>query len=82
MPASIEVIFIHFIKMLVIPFIAFAIVTGAANLGDSPASGKVGLSRLVFFILTSAAAVSLAIGLGNLFKLGVGILFISRHCAV
>jgi len=72
-------IFIHLIKMLVIPLVAVAIITGAANLGDSPAAGKIGLSTFAFFMLTSAAAVALAIGLGELFQPGVGVDLTSMH---
>ena len=66
-------IFIHLIKMLVIPLVAVAIITGAANLGDSPAAGKIGLGTFSFFMLTSAAAVALAIFLGEVFEPGVGV---------
>ena len=72
-------IFIHLIKMLVIPLVAVAIITGAANLGDSPAAGKIGISTFAFFMLTSAVAVALAIGLGELFQPGVGIDLSSMH---
>ena len=72
-------IFIHLIKMLVIPLVAVAIITGAANLGDSPAAGKIGVSTFAFFMLTSAVAVALAIGLGELFEPGVGIDLSSMH---
>ena len=71
--APLGAIFIHLIKMLVIPLVAVAIITGAANLGDSPAAGKIGLSTFAFFMLTSAAAVALAIGLGELFEPGMGV---------
>lgn len=72
-------IFIHLIKMLVIPLVAVAIITGAASLGDSPAAGKIGISTFAFFMLTSAVAVALAIGLGELFQPGVGIDLSSMH---
>ncbi|MFT7004187.1 MAG: Na+/H+-dicarboxylate symporter [Sulfurimonas sp.] len=66
-------IFIHLIKMLVIPLIAVAIIAGAANLGDSPSAGKIGLGTIAFFMITSAVAVALAIFAGEFFQPGVGI---------
>lgn len=51
-------IFIHLIKMLVIPLVAVAIISGAAGLGNSSAAGKVGLMTLGFFGFTSAVAVA------------------------
>ncbi len=71
--APLGAIFIHLIKMLVIPLVAVAIITGAANLGNSPAAGKIGLSTFAFFMLTSAAAVALAIFMGEVFQPGVGV---------
>jgi Na+/H+-dicarboxylate symporter len=66
-------IFINLIKMLVIPLVAVALISGAAGLGDSQSAGKVGLSTLGFFALTSALAVTLALIMGHLFQPGNGI---------
>ncbi|AJQ93453.1 dicarboxylate/amino acid:cation symporter [Gynuella sunshinyii] len=71
--APLGAIFIHLIKMLVIPLIAVSIIAGAANLGDSPAAGKIGLTTFGFFLLTSAAAVALALLMGAVFKPGTGL---------
>ena len=38
--APLGTLFIQLIKMLVIPLVAVAILSGAANLGASPAAGK------------------------------------------
>ncbi|WP_106478853.1 dicarboxylate/amino acid:cation symporter [Phytohalomonas tamaricis] len=66
-------LFINLIKMLVVPLIAVSIIAGAAGLGNSSAAGRVGLTTLLFFLLTSALAVALAIAMGVLFKPGVGV---------
>lgn len=71
--APLGTIFIHLIKMLVIPLIAVSIVSGAANLGDSPSAGKIGLGTMAFFLLTSALAVALAIFAGEIFQPGRGL---------
>jgi len=77
--APLGAIFIHLIKMLVIPLVAVAIITGAANLGDSPAAGKIGFATFAFFMLTSAAAVALALFMGEVFQPGVGVDLSSMH---
>ena len=41
--------------------VAVAILSGAANLGASPAAGKIGVTTLAFFLGTSALAVLLAL---------------------
>ncbi len=66
-------IFIALIKMLVIPLVAVALISGAAGLGDSHSAGKVGVFTLGFFAVTSALAVALALIMGSVFQPGVGI---------
>ncbi len=71
--APLGTIFIHLIKMLVIPLIVISIISGAANLSDSPSAGKVGIGTIGFFLGTSAFAVALALLAGEIFKPGVGL---------
>lgn len=71
--APLGTLFIQLIKMLVIPLVAVAIVSGAANLGASPAAGKIGATTLLFFLVTSALAVLLALVMGQVFKPGEGV---------
>ena len=71
--APLGTIFIHLIKMLVIPLIVISIISGAANLSDSPSAGKIGIGTIVFFLATSAIAVAIAIFAGELFTPGVGL---------
>ncbi|WP_413729287.1 MULTISPECIES: dicarboxylate/amino acid:cation symporter [unclassified Shewanella] len=73
--APLGTIFIHLIKMLVIPLVLVAIISGAASLGDTPSAGKIGLGTFGFFIVTSGIAVTLALVLGNLFQPGKGVDF-------
>lgn len=71
--APLGAIFINLIKMLVIPLVAVALISGAAGLGNSTNAGKVGVTTLGFFALTSALAVTLALVMGELFQPGIGI---------
>ncbi|QKF66775.1 sodium:dicarboxylate symporter, SDF family [Arcobacter venerupis] len=71
--APLGTIFIHLIKMLVIPLIVISIISGAANLSDSPSAGKVGIVTITFFLITSAFAVAIALFAGEIFKPGVGL---------
>lgn len=71
--APLGTIFIHLIKMLVVPLIVISIISGAANLSDSPSAGKVGIGTILFFLATSAIAVALALFAGEIFKPGVGL---------
>ena len=78
--APLGTIFIHLIKMLVIPLVLVSIISGAASQGDSPSAGKIGIGTFGFFILTSGVAVALALLLGNLFQPGNGVDF-TAHSA-
>ncbi|MEZ9229912.1 dicarboxylate/amino acid:cation symporter [Vibrio amylolyticus] len=71
--APMGAIFIALIKMLVIPLVAVALISGAAGLGSSQSAGKVGLTTLGYFGITSALAVALALVMGEVFKPGMGI---------
>ncbi|NQY21813.1 MAG: dicarboxylate/amino acid:cation symporter [Campylobacteraceae bacterium] len=71
--APLGTIFIHLIKMLVIPLIAVSVISGTMNLGNSASAGKIGVTTFAFFLLTSAIAVILAIVLGEIFQPGSGV---------
>ncbi|MEZ8120278.1 dicarboxylate/amino acid:cation symporter [Vibrio splendidus] len=71
--APLGAIFINLIKMLVIPLVAVALISGAAGLGNSSSAGKVGVVTLGYFALTSALAVALALVMGEVFEPGRGI---------
>ncbi|MGR5218618.1 dicarboxylate/amino acid:cation symporter [Vibrio parahaemolyticus] len=71
--APLGTIFINLIKMLVIPLVAVALISGAAGLGNSSNAGKVGMTTLAYFGLTSALAVALALVMGEVFQPGVNI---------
>ncbi len=71
--APLGAIFIALIKMLVIPLVAVALISGAAGLGNSTNAGKVGIVTLGYFAMTSAMAVALALVMGEVFQPGLGI---------
>ena len=71
--APLGAIFIYLIKMLVIPLVAVALISGAAGLDNSSNAGKVGVATLGYFGLTSALAVALALFMGEVFEPGLGI---------
>jgi Na+/H+-dicarboxylate symporter len=66
-------LFIHLIKMLVIPLVAFSMMSGAANLGNSPTAGKMGIYTLLFFLITSGFAVACSLFAGAVFQPGIGL---------
>lgn len=66
-------IFIQLIKMLVIPLVAVSLISGAASLSATRLAGKTGIVTFLFYLGTTAFAVSLGLLFGELFKPGAGL---------
>ena len=65
--------FIRLMQMLVVPLVFFSLVTGAMSMGDTKKLGKIGVKTLVFYLVTTALAITLALLLASFIKPGVGI---------
>ena len=64
-------LFLRALKMLVVPLIASAIVTGVAGLGAERAFARLGLKTLIYFLGTGLIAVLIGVSLVNWIKPGV-----------
>jgi len=58
--------FITALKMLVVPLVFFSLISGVLGIGDIRKLGSVGLKSFVLYILTTALAITAAIGLASL----------------
>ena len=58
--------FIRLITMIVVPLIVASILTGAASLGDLSRLGRIGGKTIVFYMMTTAVAVTLGLVLSDL----------------
>ena len=65
--------FINLIKMTVVPLVFVSLVCGMSTFGDAKKLGRIGSKVLGFYLLTTAIAITLALGLGLLFKPGSGL---------
>lgn len=75
--------FIRLLQMLVVPLVFFSLSTGALSMGDTVSLGKIGLKTLLFYTITTAIAVAIALGLANLINPGLGMdLNIVEHTSV
>ncbi|GAA5415739.1 proton/glutamate-aspartate symporter [Paraliobacillus ryukyuensis] len=63
-------IFLNLIKMLVVPIVFFSITLGTASLGDPKKLGRIGGKALLFFLVTTTIAITLAMGFTYLFEPG------------
>ncbi len=64
-------ILIRLLQMIVMPVIFFSLVVGASSIAPSRL-GKVGAKIFVFYMLTSAFAVTLGLLFANIFRPGIG----------
>ena len=65
-------IFIRLIKMIIVPLIFFAIVSGISNTKNPKALGRVGIKSAVAYLLTTVFAIIIGLGVGTLFEPGSG----------
>lgn len=65
--------FIRLMQMLVVPLVFCSIVCGAASIGDTKTLGTIGVKTLLFYLCTTAVAVSVALTIGNLINPGLGV---------
>ena len=65
--------FISAIKMLVVPLVFASITCGVASLSNIKSLGRIGARTLIFYLSTTAIAISISIGLAYLINPGVGL---------
>ena len=66
-------LFIRLMKMLVVPLVFFSIVVGAASISDIRKIGTIGGRTILIYLITTALAVTIALGLGALIQPGAGL---------
>ena len=71
--APIGTIFINLIKMVIVPVVLASIVAGVASIGDVKKLGRVGVKIMVFYLATTAFAVSIGLMFGTLMQPGKGL---------
>lgn len=66
-------LFLNALRMLIIPLVIAAVVSGVASLGDVRRFGRLGVSTVVYYLSTSVIAGLIGLTLVNLFEPGVGL---------
>ena len=65
--------FIRLMQMLVVPLVFCSIVCGAASIGDTKTLSTIGVKTLIFYLCTTALAITVALCMGNLLNPGLGV---------
>ncbi|MFC1761496.1 dicarboxylate/amino acid:cation symporter [Planctomycetota bacterium] len=71
--------FIKLIKMVVVPLVFASLVVGVAGLDDMRRLGRMGGKTLVFYLCTTAIAISFGLLLANVFKPGAGLSAVTQQ---
>ncbi len=66
-------IFIRLIRMVVVPLVFATLVAGAAGISDTAKLGRLATKTLLFYLLTTAAAVVIGLVLANVAQPGIGL---------
>lgn len=66
-----KTVFIGLLKMIIVPLIFSSIVTGIAGLSGMEGFGRLGLKTVGYYVLSSAVAILIGLGVVNLMKPGL-----------
>nr|WP_201561974.1 dicarboxylate/amino acid:cation symporter [Psychrobacter glacincola] len=65
-------LFVNSLKMLVVPLVLISLICGVCGIGDIRLLGRIGGKTFFIYMVTTALAITTAIGLGSLFGIGKG----------
>ena len=63
-------IYINLIKFVMIPLVFSSLVVGVSDVTDVRKMGKIGLLTIVFFIITTLAAITIGVSISSIYALG------------
>ena len=66
-------LFLHLIKMIVVPIVVSSLIVGIAGIGDAKKLGKIGLKTILYFEIITTIAIVVGMAFGNIFHPGIGI---------
>lgn len=70
--AIIGKLFINSLKMLVVPLVLISLICGVCGIGDIRLLGRIGTKTFFIYMITTALAITTAIGMGVLLGIGKG----------
>lgn len=64
-------IFLHLIKMIVVPIVVSSLIVGIAGMGDAKKLGKIGFKTILYFEIITTVAIVVGMAFGNIFHPGI-----------
>ncbi len=71
--------FLQALKMMIIPLIVAAVISGIASVGDVHKMGKLGGFTVLYYLCTTAVAVIIGLVVVNIFQPGLGVTTLDRE---
>lgn len=71
-------LFIRLIKMIIVPLVFSSLVVGASSIGDLKSLGRIGGKTVIYYLITTALAVTISLILALLIQPGLGIKLLSN----
>ncbi len=66
-------LFINAIKMLIVPLVFCSLIVGITSMQDTKKMGRIGAKAIVLYLVTTAVAITLGLGLSSLIEPGAGL---------
>lgn len=66
-------LFLNMIKMIIVPLVFSSLIVGAASIGDPKSLGRIGGKTILYYLGTTAVAVTIGLVLATILKPGVGL---------
>jgi len=79
--AWIGVLFLNLLKMMIVPLILAAVISGVAALGDVRKLGRLGAATVIYYTVTTAMAVLIGLVMVDFIRPGVGLGLAAAHAA-
>jgi len=72
-------LFVNTIKMLIVPLVFCSIIVGITSMQDTSKMGRIGFKAVMFYLISTAVAISIGLLLGNLLQPGAGLELVAQQ---
>jgi Na+/H+-dicarboxylate symporter len=72
-------LFINAIKMLIVPLVFCSLVVGITSMKDTRKMGRIGIKAIVLYLLTTAVAIAIGLGLSAFIQPGAGLNMVANN---
>jgi len=74
--------FVNTIKMLIVPLVFCSIIVGITSMQDTSKMGRIGFKAVMFYLISTAVAITIGLVLGNVLQPGAGLGLVAQQVEV